>query len=443
MKKLSLVLCIALVISLLAFSGCGSSAENKNDEDVNLTVWYWGEQEIPGYQKFMEEAAKAYSEATEGVSVEVVLQESDTLVSALRAAEAGGQGPDLGFLWGGSLALDDAWLGNLDPIDQYMTAEELACMDSSALAETNWDGKQWGFPAYTIIYGIAYNKDMFRAAGLDPDQPIKTFDEFVDACEALKAAGYTPIGSGLKDGYLPGWLAVYFGAQNYDDPNEAIKPFKLEQSYTDSQCSEWIYLMEDLIQGGYFNDDIQSLDFYQGQQLLETESCAMTFQVASYTATIAEKMGEDKIGFMQAPVYGTGALAQTLNACSQVYVMPKSAKHKEAAADFLLYLASADNQKKLYEMTNAWMPVANFDASIADNKICADAASWMSGQKLYSYQYTYPSGFEYEGLVPIMQQMFTEGLPADQAVAAMDESIQKWAEQNPNLLEAYKKWSIK
>ena len=94
-------------------------------------------------------------------------------------------------------------------------------------------------------------------------------------------------------------------------------------------------------------------------------------------------------------------------------------------------------------MTNAWMPVANFDASIADNKICADAASWMSGQKLYSYQYTYPSGFEYEGLVPIMQQMFTEGLPADQAVAAMDESIQKWAEQNPNLLEAYKKWSIK
>lgn len=437
MKKLSLVLCLVLILSL--FAGCGNTA---GKGDTTLTVWYWGEQEIPGYQAYMEEMAAAYSEKTDGVTVEVVLQESDTLVSALRAAEAGGQGPDLGFLWGGSLALDDAWLGNLEAMDAYFSADELARIDASALAETNWDSKQWGFPAYTIIYGIAYNREMFADAGLDPDQPLKTFDEFLAACEALKNAGYIPIGSGLKDGYLPGWLAVYFGAQNYDDPNDAIKPFKLEQSYTDEQCSEWVYLMEELIKNGYFNNDIQSLDFYQGQQLLETESAAMTFQVASYVATIAEKMGDEKIGFMQAPIYGDGELANTVNACSQVYVMPKSAKHKEEAADFLLFLAEKENQARMFELTNAWMPVADFDASMIDNKICGDAAGWLETQKLYSYQYTYPSGFEYEGLVPIMQQMFTEGLGAEEAIAAMDESIQKWAEQNPNLLEAYQKWSI-
>ena len=63
---------------------------------------------------------------------------------------------------------------------------------------------------------------MFAAAGLDPENPPTTWQDFIAACDALKAAGYTPIGSGLKDGYLPGWLAVYFGAQNYDDPQRGL-----------------------------------------------------------------------------------------------------------------------------------------------------------------------------------------------------------------------------
>lgn len=303
-KMLALVLSLVMVFGLV---GCGKNAGGSdNDGSTKLTVWYWGEQEIPGYKQYMEEMAQKYSSETDGISVEVVLQVSDTLYSALRTAEQAGEGPDLAFLWGGTQALDDVWLGNLAPISDYMTEEELSCMTASALAETNWDGKQWGFPAYSVCFGIAYNKQMFAAAGLDPENPPTTWQDFIAACDALKAAGYTPIGSGLKDGYLPGWLAVYFGAQNYDDPNEAIKPFRLEESYTDKECSQWIYLIEELIKGGYFNEDIQSLDLYQGQQLLETSNCAMTFQCGPYTASIAEKMGEDVIGFMQAPVYGSG-----------------------------------------------------------------------------------------------------------------------------------------
>ena len=69
MKKLSLVLCLVLVFSL--FAGCGNSA---GKGDTTLTVWYWGEQEIPGYQAYMEEMAAAYSEKTDGITVEVPSQ---------------------------------------------------------------------------------------------------------------------------------------------------------------------------------------------------------------------------------------------------------------------------------------------------------------------------------------------------------------------------------
>lgn len=244
-------------------------------------------------------------------------------------------------------------------------------------------------------------------------------------------------------GCRSGWLAVYFGAQNYDDPNEAIKPFRLEESYTDKECSQWIYLIEELIKGGYFNEDIQSLDLYQGQQLLETSNCAMTFQCGPYTASIAEKMGEDVIGFMQAPVYGNGELAKSVCVGQQVFVMPKSAKHKDQAADFLLFLAKKENLSRMYELTNAWMPTVDFDASSLDNEICKNVATWMQEQRLYDYQYTYPIGWENESLCPVMQKMFTEGLSAADAVNELQDGINKWAEQNANVLEAYKIWVVK
>jgi ABC-type glycerol-3-phosphate transport system substrate-binding protein len=47
----------------------------------------------------MEEMARKYREAN-NITVEVVLQESDNLVSAFRTAEGAGEAPDLAFLWG-------------------------------------------------------------------------------------------------------------------------------------------------------------------------------------------------------------------------------------------------------------------------------------------------------------------------------------------------------
>ena len=190
-KMLALVLSLVMVFGLV---GCGKNAGGSdNDGSTKLTVWYWGEQEIPGYKQYMEEMAQKYSSETDGISVEVVLQESDTLYSALRTAEQAGEGPDLAFLWGGTQALDDVWLGNLAPISDYMTEEELSCMTASALAETNWDGKQWGFPAYSVCFGIAYNKQMFAAAGLDPENPPTTWQDFIAACDASRRPATPPL----------------------------------------------------------------------------------------------------------------------------------------------------------------------------------------------------------------------------------------------------------
>lgn len=437
MKK---VLCMVLVLAMvLALAACGGKSAK---EATNLTVWYWGEQEVPGYQAYMEEMAQKYAEANEGVTVEVVLQESDTLYSAFRAAESAGEAPDLAFMWGGTLCLEDAWMGNLAPISDYLSAEQLAVMDESARKETLWDGKQWGFPAYSIVWGMAYNKKMMAEVGADPENPFTSWEEFIDVCQKLKDAGYTPLGGGLKDGYLPGWLAFYFGQQNYDDTNDAIACFKRERSYTDPKCSEWLSKVEELIEKGYYNNDVQSLDFYQGQQLLESEQAAMTLHTHAYAATIAQSMGDDTIGFTMQPICGTGKLATDVIAASQVFVLPKSSQHKEEAAKFLMFLQEEDNLKSLYDHSKARVPNVNFKQEWLTTAIDQRVAEFTSKYPTFLFQYVYPGPWEYEGLVPVLQKMFAGEIDAAGAAVELDAAIDKWCEQTPEQLEAYKKWDL-
>ena len=51
MKKISVVLIAALVVSLLF--GCGKSDDAKGTGKTTLSVWYWGEQEVPGYSIYV------------------------------------------------------------------------------------------------------------------------------------------------------------------------------------------------------------------------------------------------------------------------------------------------------------------------------------------------------------------------------------------------------
>ena len=53
-----------------------------------------------------------------------------------------------------------------------------------------------------------YNKALFKQAGLDPAKPPSDWDTFLSAARRLKAAGITPLGAGLSDGYC---FEAFFG----------------------------------------------------------------------------------------------------------------------------------------------------------------------------------------------------------------------------------------
>lgn len=64
------------------------------------------------------------------------------------------------------------------------------------------DGKVWSVPQGSNMYtGVFYNKKIFAQHGLS--EP-KTWSEFVQVCETLKANGVTPLTIGQKDGWPAG-----------------------------------------------------------------------------------------------------------------------------------------------------------------------------------------------------------------------------------------------
>ena len=78
--------------------------------------------------------------------------------------------------------------GAIIPLDDYIKASGVTrdgffpgAWDSSV-----WQGKTWGIPLNNDVWEeLYYNKDMFKAAGLDPEKPPMTWDELLADAEKL------------------------------------------------------------------------------------------------------------------------------------------------------------------------------------------------------------------------------------------------------------------
>ena len=92
------------------------------------------------------------------------------------------------------------------------TEEEKAWLNSfypTLMENGKTGGKTWGIPFQRSTIVMYYNKDAFKAAGLDPDQPPATWDELVEAGKKLTKADGSQWGMMIPSTGYPYWM---FGA---------------------------------------------------------------------------------------------------------------------------------------------------------------------------------------------------------------------------------------
>ena len=203
-KLLALVLCILLI--------CGALCAAVADE-VRIVFCVNLQPQLP--LEFWQSIADRYMAAKPDVKVEIIGNPSSnvTLPQYEKTLLGTNQFPDVMVMQnpadfvpsGALLAFDD---GDLD----YLATPDVGKIG----------GRQYVANYKKQIIGVFYNKDVFAANGIGEPQ---TWQEMVDLCEKLLAAGIQPFSVGLKDGWPQSVLANMFAGTDLlaKDPHWGTK----------------------------------------------------------------------------------------------------------------------------------------------------------------------------------------------------------------------------
>jgi raffinose/stachyose/melibiose transport system substrate-binding protein len=427
-QKLFRILSILLVLSFV-ISACGTAAK-PTAENVNLTFWYWAESDAPGADKWMADTVTAYKAVKPNVTVTIVGQSTDTLISAFQSAVTAGSGPDIASQWATGPVLSFVWQNALVPVSDYVSADEMGNWLNTA--EDKYNGKIWGASMYLIGIGVMYNKDLFAKAGVTPPSSGRwTMDEFLAACDKLKAAGITPFVLGDKDGYGGAWMFANIGIQGLNSTDELRQAIIGKAAFTDDKYTGWYKLLDDMVKKGYFNPDVMSLDLSQGASAFAQGKGAMSFGTDGMIKQAMNDLGEAKVGVMRPPKWGTGTLADAGNATQSIsFLITKWSKHPQEAADFLTFLHTTDRLNAWYKATGVIPADKRFDRSLVVSPLLKQMMELETTGPQVWLENWLPAQVDSDADLPAGQLIFAQnGSPAD-AAALWQRTAETWRNQH-------------
>ncbi len=189
--------------------------------------------------KFIDDFAADFSRENPAIKVTPIYAGSyqDTIVKALTANKSGTPPVTSVLLSTDMFTLIDE--DAIVPIDNFVkTADDKAWLGGfykGFMLNSQSGGKTWGVPFQRSTVVLYYNKELFKAAGLDPNKPPATWAEMADYAKKLTlrdASGkVTQYGVQIPSSGFPYWLFQALAIQNdvvlaneagnavkYDDP---------------------------------------------------------------------------------------------------------------------------------------------------------------------------------------------------------------------------------
>lgn len=209
-RKLTAIIMVSIMTMGLALSGCGNEEQtgtqenisdkieqsvpeelqteqipdNANNEPVKITFWHAMNTDV------ITNLVNKFNESQEDVYVECIYQGSygDVLNAFKLAMMAGGaDAPDVVQVYeGGSAFMIES--GYATPVQKYIDEEKFDTSVLLPIVENyyTFNGTMYSMPFNCSNAVLYYNKDMFAAAGLDPETPPATFEELGEVAKKLQ-----------------------------------------------------------------------------------------------------------------------------------------------------------------------------------------------------------------------------------------------------------------
>jgi len=193
---------------------------------VNLDFWngFTGE-DGPYLRRLVDE----FNKQTPNVAVKFTTQKD--LYAALAAAKTANRLPHVSIVHLDQIP-QQSENQVFQPIDDLISTLGLSAGNFTEDVWKNgeWKGKRYGVPLDIHTMNMYWNKALFRDAGLDPEKPPATQDEFINAAKAITqkgtAPGYMVVQGGPGANFLVGiqWSTWYYqqGGTWVDDAKSAV-----------------------------------------------------------------------------------------------------------------------------------------------------------------------------------------------------------------------------
>lgn len=349
MKKfqcaLSILLAAVLAAGLLA--GCQSqsgsqasstaaASDSESYEPVTITHWFWPDSD--DHSRIMKSMVEDFN-ATNGKNITVVLEEhpwnGGQYSQDLFTAAVGGGAPDTA---GFKLTSTPLFVNNnlLEPLDEYIEQwEDKDDIDESlydTLRSVTDSDSLYLMPWNTQVLYVYYRPSMFEEVGIDIPT---TYEEFLEDIRLL-----------TRDTDGDGQTDVYgYGMRGSTGGQEPWGSFIYARggSFEDLTSPESIQGMQDFIdiyQGGYAPPTAPNDGFQEIIANFQSGMTAMTIQHIGTYVQMVDTFGDDVDAF-QIPA-GVGRWTSMGDTET---VMFADCEHKEAAFEWMKYLATGKGQE--------------------------------------------------------------------------------------------------
>lgn len=288
----------------------------------------------------------------------VNLLSTSGIVQKTLVATAGGVPPDLAGLWEANLA-QLAALNALEPLDELAARHGITKAKYKKVFwdECHYDDKLYALVSTPYCYAMYYNTRIFRenadklrAAGCDPNRPPTTMEELDRYAKALD--DIAPDGTIRRTGFLPlepGWDLSFFpynfGGFWWDA--DAKKFTFLDPAVV--ECFTWVQSYSKRLGKGAVAEFRSTAGSYDSPQNPFLSGTTAIVSQGTFFANTIQVQRPSLVGdYAVAPFPTAKPGLKGVSSCTaDILCIPKGAKHKEEAFEFIAWLNQRENMEKL------------------------------------------------------------------------------------------------
>lgn len=351
------------IFLMLLLVGCGNNETSGDDEEGVTTITFWHRltnEGLNGLNKVIEEFEKKHPHIK--VEATFVANQGEGQNEKLLAAVVGGNPPDVAYFDRFEIG---SWAsqGSLEDITEMV---EEAGIDMNkyyefAVNEATYEGKLYGLPLTTDSRMVYFNVDHFIEVGLDPENPPKTIAELEEANEKLTIKeGRRFERIGFIPWYAQGWLYTWgwaFGGDFYDPETGKVTanhPKIVEALEWEVEFAKK-YNVED-ITGFTDSHGSQAMDpFITGQISMKVSNPGDVKNIEKY---------KPDLNYDVFPIPTPTGTNHVTWSGGWSLIIPKGAKNKEAAFEFMKFFASEEGLKIYCEISGAFAAIDSVNEEI-------------------------------------------------------------------------------